>query len=160
MVQFFFFTTTTIIILVLRFFFFFCLCTGVSGYRWKSWGGSGYISPVSSAIAFSTASCAQKYFPLDGVTRLLGHLRQFSLFAVFQFLTAILYPKITLSQDQKFKASLDTLWVWHQPAIHAIFLVSKKTNNIKKKFKYLISLSAISSRPIHIITQNAPSLYG
>lgn len=72
-------------------------------------GGAGYNSPVISAIAYSTASCAQKYFPLDGVARLLDYQRQFSLFAVFQFLIAILYPKITLSQDQKFKASLDIL---------------------------------------------------
>lgn len=93
------------------------ICAEVSfPLYWRIWlqvkimgGGSGYNSPVISAITYSIASYAQKYFPLDGVTWLPGYLRQFLLSAVFQFLIAILYTKITLSQDQKFKASIDTL---------------------------------------------------
>lgn len=132
---------------MLRFLF---LCTGVSGYRWKPWGGGQVIILQLSQL--------YKYFPLDGVTWLPDYLRQFSLFAVFQFLIAIFYPKITYLKIRSSRPALihcefDTSLKYMQS------FLSQKTN-IKKKFKYLISLSAISSRSIHIITQNALSLHG
>lgn len=139
-------------LLSLRYLFLWMDTSGHTAFSWKACRMSSNHCPVIFLIYNPQHSflCSWIFSPAwSSMTPNLPKTAYFVLFvAVFENLVVILYSKITLVQNLKFKTSLSLQWIWGQSGSHEILF--QKTN-IKNMVKYLTSPNTISSRSICII---------